>query len=222
MTIKINKLDLIGRLDLKHRLDRLSPYPLFYPFVMTQKEKVVFDGAINKSHHYLEFGLGGSTLRAIQKSKAKIYTVESSLAWTRQMRKYLILKYMENKRLKIFHVDIGPKREWGYPKPNNDQNRFEAYSSNIFDSINCKSIDLVLIDGRFRVACTLKTIMSCCDNDNLKIMIHDFWNREHYHILLNYLDVERKADKMGLFDIKKNIDMESVKKDYEIYKLNPH
>lgn len=60
-------------------LDKLSPYPLFYPFVMSRDEKIVFDEAVSKSRHYLEFGLGGSTLRAIQKSKAKIYSVESSL-----------------------------------------------------------------------------------------------------------------------------------------------
>ncbi len=60
------------------RLDELSPYPLFYPFIMSHDEKIVFDEAINKSHHYLEFGLGGSSLRALQKSKTIIYTVESS------------------------------------------------------------------------------------------------------------------------------------------------
>jgi len=215
MTIKAKVKDII------RRLDRLSPYPLFYPFVMSQEEKIVFDGAINESRHYLEFGLGGSSLRAIQKSKANIYTVESSPEWINHMRKYVILRYMENKRLHIFPVDIGPTRDWGYPKPDNDQNLFEAYSSAIFESINRKSIDLVLVDGRFRVACTLKTIMLCRDNKNLKILIHDFWNREHYHILLKYLDVVKRVDTIGLFAIKNYIDIESVKKDYETYKFNP-
>ncbi|AAM71928.1 MAG TPA: hypothetical protein DEB17_02380 [Chlorobaculum sp.] len=38
---------------------------------------------------------------------------------------------------------------------------------------------------------------------------------------MKYLDVVKKADTIGLFTIKNDIDMESVQKDYEAYKLNP-
>lgn len=203
------------------RLDKLSPYPLLYPFVMSHDEKIVFDKAISKSHHYLEFGLGGSSLRVLQKSKAKIYTVESSPEWIIQMRKYALLRCFENKRLYIFPVNIGPTRDWGYPESDNDQDLFEAYSSSIFEAIDRKSIDLALVDGRFRVACTLKIILSCYENKQLKILIHDFWNRQQYHIVLKYLDVVKKADTIGLFTIKNNVDIESVQNDYESYKLNP-
>lgn len=187
---------------------------------MSKPEKAIFDKAINDSHHYLEFGLGGSTLRAIQKSKAIIYTVESSPEWLKYMRQYVIIGYSENKRLNIFPVNIGPTLDWGYPAPENSQELFEAYSSSVFESVDKKLIDLVLVDGRFRVACTLKSIIECYENNNLKILIHDFWHREQYHIVLRYLDTVSKADTIGLFSIKKNIDIESVKKDYESYKLN--
>jgi len=203
------------------RLDKLSPYPVLYPFVMSKDEKVIFDEAIKESQHFLEFGMGGSSLRALQKSKAKIYTVESSTDWINQMRKYFIVKIFENKRLYIFNVNIGPTGKWGYPTSDNDQNLFEAYSSNIFESIDRKSIDLALVDGRFRVACTLKIILSCHENNDLRILIHDFWNREHYHILLKYLDTVKQADSIGLFSIKNDVDLDSVEKDYEAYKLNP-
>lgn len=204
-----------------HRLDQLSPYPLLYPFIMSKDEKVIFDEAIKKSKHYIEFGLGGSSLRAIQKSKARIYTVESSPEWLNYMRQYMIVRYFENKRLHIFSVNIGPTRNWGYPESNNYQNLFEAYSSRIFESIDRRLIDLALVDGRFRVACTLKIIMSCHKNNNLKILIHDFWNRGQYHILLKYLDTVSKADTIGLFSVKNNVDLRAVKIDYEAYKLNP-
>jgi hypothetical protein len=188
---------------------------------MTREEKVIFDEAIADSRHYLEFGVGGSTLRAIQKSKANIFAVESSLDWLNQMRKYLVFRYFENKRLHIFQVNIGPTRDWGYPEIDNDQNLFEAYSSNIFEAIDSKAIDLVLIDGRFRVACILKTILSCYKNKNMKILIHDFWSRNQYHIVLKYLDVVKRADSIGLFTIKNDVDIDSVEKDYAAYKFNP-
>ena len=204
------------------RLDKFSPYPLFYQFIMSSGEKAIFDRTIKKSKNYLEFGLGGSSLRAIHKSKAKIYTVESSPEWIAYMREYVIVGYFENnKRLFISPVDIGPIREWGYPESDNSRNLFPAYSSNIFKVIDATELDLALVDGRFRVACTLKIILECHTNNNLEILIHDFWDREQYHVVLKYLDTVDKIDSIGLFSIKKNIDLKAVQIDYEAYKFNP-
>lgn len=203
------------------KLDKYSPYPLFYPFKMSKNEKILFDEAIKKTQNYLEFGFGGSSLRAIQKSKAKIFTVESSPEWIKYMREYLIVRYFENRRLFIFPVNIGPTRKWGYPELNNSINLFESYSSDIFKLIDCNTLDLALVDGRFRVACTLKLILECHKNNNLKILFHDFWDRDQYHVVLKYLDIVDKVDTMGHFSIKKDINLKSVEIDYETYKINP-
>jgi hypothetical protein len=87
---------------LQFRLDQLSPYPRMYEFIMSKNEKVIFDEAIKESRHYLEFGLGGSTLRALLKSKARIYTVESSLEWLNYMRKYMIVWFFEKNDCNYF------------------------------------------------------------------------------------------------------------------------
>lgn len=204
-----------------NKLDKLSPYPLAYQFIMSDNEKVIFDKSIKKSRHYLEFGLGGSTLRAIQKSKAMIYTVESSPEWISYLRKYVLVRYFESKRLHIFPVNIGPVRAWGYPKSEDFKESFEKYSSRIFESIDCKLIDLALVDGRFRVACTLKIILACHGNSNIKILIHDFWDRPHYHSVLKYLDIVDRSENIGLFSVKKNVDLKSVEHDYEGFKFTP-
>ena len=203
------------------RLDQFSPYPIFYPFRMSKNEIAVFDKSIKGSKHYLEFGLGGSSLRAIQKSKAIIYTVESSPEWIDYMRKYFAIRFFEKKRLNIFPVNIGPTGDWGFPESDNSTGLFEAYSSSIYKSIDKKSVDLALIDGRFRVACVLKLIIECHENPKLRMLIHDFWDREQYQSVLKYLDVISRADTIGLFSIKKNIDLDAVRADYEAYKLNP-
>lgn len=52
-------------------------------------------------------------------------------------------------------------------------------------------------------------------------MIHDFWNRPHYHILLDYLEPVYRADSLGVFSIKDNVDMNSVERLYENFKYNP-
>ncbi len=207
--------------DALRKLDQLSPYPLMYPFVMSENEKRIFDDAVKESHHYLEFGLGGSTIRAIQKSKANVYTVESSPDWINRMRQYVFLRLFEDRRLQIFPVDIGPVLQWGYPASTEHIDLFERYSASVFQSVDCKLIDLALVDGRFRVACTLKVILSCHANERIRILIHDFWNRPQYHILLKYLDPLTRADSIGLFAIKSDIDLTSVEQDYETYKLSP-
>lgn len=203
------------------KLDQFSPYPLFYPFMMSDNEKAIFDESIKESRHYLEFGLGGSTIRAIQKSKAMIYAVESSPEWINYMRKYVFLRFFENRRLHIFPVNIGPLRDWGYPESEDFRKSFERYSSSIFQSIDSKLIDLALVDGRFRVACTLRIVLACSENSRMKILIHDFWNRPEYHIVLKYLDTVMRVDTIALFSIKKNVDLKSVKSDYESYKFIP-
>ena len=208
--------------DVIMRIDSFSPYPVYYPFIMSKDEKKFFNLNIKESKNYLEFGLGGSTLRAIQKSKANIYVVESCPEWITYMRRYVVLRYYENKRLFIFPVNIGPTARFGYPKPDNPKNLFPLYSSNIFKEIDSKiKIDLALVDGRFRVACILKIILEFHKYSNFKVMVHDFWKRDEYHVVLKYLDIIDTVDTMGLFSIKKNVDLKLVEKDYHAYKFNP-
>ena len=203
------------------RVDKVSPYPLFYPFRMSKNEKNIFDDAIAGSKYYLEFGLGGSTLRAIRKSEANIFCVESSTEWLNYMREYSVIKLCEGERLTICMVDIGPTGLWGHPKPGNDALRFEEYSSKVFSLIDNEKVDLALVDGRFRVACVLMLIMRCGKNARLNIMIHDFWSRDHYFVVLKYLDVFRRADDIGLFTVKTDFDITALEKDYEAYKTIP-
>lgn len=203
------------------KLDQFSPRPIFYPFIMSRGEKAVFDETIKRASHYLEFGMGGSTLRAIQKSDAVIYTVESSPGWVAHMRGYASIKRSEKTRLHIFPVEIGPVGNWGYPTSDDFKDRFESYSSEVFRSINPELVDLALIDGRFRVACALKVILECHANKRIEIMVHDFWERSHYHLLLRYLDVVKRIDSLALFSIKQDVDLNLVKKDYDEYKFKP-
>jgi hypothetical protein len=207
--------------NLRKKLDIYAPNPSFYSFIMSKAEVELFDRTIINSKAYLEFGMGGSTFRALQKSKAKIYSIDSSRDWIKQMRKYLYIRYMEWGRLKLFHTYIGPTKEWGVPTGDEFRDSFPNYSARIFKLIEKESIDTVLVDGRFRVACTLKTILECHNNASLKILIHDFWNRAQYHIVLKYLIAVSRADTLGVFEIKKDIDLDQVKQDYDNYKFNP-
>ncbi len=203
------------------KLDMFSPYPVFYSWVMSKNERAAFDRVISKSKNYLEFGAGGSTIRALQKSNTKIYSVESSLDWIQFMRNYIVVRFFENKRLTFFNVDIGKTKFWGYPDGESSKHLFPHYSESVFESLDSKSLDVVFIDGRFRVACTLSTILNLYPNTNHTILIHDFWIREEYHSVLKYLDLIEKVDTLGVFKIKEEIDIKEVKEEYEQFKFVP-
>lgn len=200
------------------KLDLNSPYPLFYKFRMTKLEQDMFNKYVKKSKVYLEFGSGGSTLRVLQKSKAKIHSVESSSDWIDYLSIYFIIRKTINKRLFFHHINIGQTGRWGYPISEDSKQLFPNYSNNIFKSLNPNTIDTVLIDGRFRAACVLSVILNITANKNTIIIIHDFWNREKYHTVLKYLNKVEKVDTLGVFKIKENIDLSLVKQDYETYK----
>jgi len=206
------------------RFNKKSPVPLQYPMRMSDAEKKLFDKNIKMSQTYLEFGSGGSTFRTLLKTRVDVMSVESSREWLAFMRTYYFIRRMERKnRLLLFHADIGETSARGKPINDNKKHRFPSYSTDIFKNNGdhkIAEIDTVLVDGRFRVACVLNTILQCYSNKRLTILVHDF-HREKFHIILKYLDVLENADTLYSFKIKDNIKLEQVGEDYDKYKFLP-
>jgi hypothetical protein len=187
--------------------------------MMKDSEKKLFLKTISKSKIYLEWGSGGSTYHAAQQDSIEtIYSVESNLPWLREMS-----KSVKSSKIKWFHVNIGETHIGGFGWPIKGKERIEKYfqySSAPFNNkhINYKEVDTILIDGRFRAACGLKTIEHFYKS-NVKVMVHDFFNRlDHYGVLSKYFNTVDKSDTLGVFTIKDEIDLEELKKDYEKFK----
>ena len=117
------------------------------------------------------------------------------------------------KSKKYLYINIGKVTKWGFPISKNLN--ISNYSKLIFKKFE-NDYDFVFIDGIARVACALQIILNC--KPDIKILIHDFNNRPYYHILYKYLDIIYAIDTFALFSIKEDIDIEEIKKDYEIYK----
>ncbi len=112
---------------------------------------------------------------------------------------------------------------WGNPGPNSTETQWINYSNHIrnLSKEEQEKIDLILIDGRFRVACCLKcfdVIKSSC-----LIAFDDFLNRKNYHIVLDYYDIvwKTKDNRMVILKKKKNINSipEDVIKKYELIRI---
>src|SRR5690606_34200151 len=155
-------------------------------------------------------------------SRALVYSVESNQSWLDELLSYRFMRIQAENRWKYFHIDIGETREWGYPMENAEQHLFPAYSSFIFDQIDPHSFDRVLIDGRFRVACILQTILHGHQKPDLQIMVHDIWFRPSYHIVLDFLIEQHRIDSLGVFTIRNSPDLEKIRSLYAKYKFLPN
>ena len=178
--------------------------------IMTDLERELFINTIKNSKYYLEFGGGGSTFLILKSTDAKVICVEGDMNWINHMRmNYFIYEQELLCRLKFYFVYIGKIRDTSYPIDDSEYDKYPNYSSKVFEYIDKEKIDTVFIDGRFRIACALQSIINL--NKNAVIIIHDFFDRDYYHVLLNYLEVINKADTLGVFKIKENINYDEIK-----------
>jgi len=168
---------------------------------MSAKETAFFEFYLKKSKRYFEFGSGGSTKLAIR-NHIEVHGVESDKFWVET------LKQETGLLCKIEYVDIGPTKELGYPVDNTHRDKFPRYSQAIMQ--HDKAFDLILVDGRFRVACTLNAIKHTLEKRESRnetiIFIHDFWERSDYHVVLEFLDPVDSVESAGAFRIKPEVD----------------
>lgn len=145
----------------------------------------MFKKYIKNSKIYFEYGSGGSTHYVSTCSNIeKFYSVESDGAWIEKL-KPLISDLI---KCNFIYIDINSNGNWGMPGKYATNDQLKQYS-NAINNIDNSNIDLVLIDGRFRVACALK----CFNLENCLILFDDFLNRPHYHIILEFYDIVERG-----------------------------
>lgn len=184
---------------------------------LAPNDKLMFYKYLDNSKRYFEYGSGGSTYQAsIRNNITKIYSVESDKKW------YDILKQnIKSNNITYFYneMDVQPNT-WGHPGPKSTKTQHKKYSSYIrkLEKTQKEGIDLILIDGRFRVACCLK----CFDviKPDCLIAFDDFLNRPSYHVVLDYYDIVEKTIDNRMVILKKKPFKSSVpKKLIEEYEL---
>jgi len=165
---------------------------------MHEEEKILFYNQLENCTNYLEFGSGESTISAVKQNNiSSIVSVEADFEfWNKLVDANVELQAaIETYRLIPLTINIGKTGEWSYPLDSTEQHNYPNYSSIPFN-FN-RSYDLVLIDGRFRVACGLHCCLDLADDTT--ILIHDFPKRKQYHLLLNYLNFVEKVNTLYMF-----------------------
>ena len=182
---------------------------------MNTNDIPIFYKYLDKSTSYLEYGSGGSTYQASLRTNIKsIISVESDLQWHDKLqtlipnKEHIVFKYCDMQTL---------PDTWGYPGAKSTPTDWIKYSNVIcdLDKAVSNSIDLILIDGRFRVACCLKCFEHI--NDTCYIAFDDFLDRSYYHIVLNYYDIVEKHTRLVI--LKKKACDKPAKELIEKYEL---
>ncbi len=176
---------------------------------MRPGEIALLRSVLRGARHYLEFGAGGSTIFALREGVGDVVSVESDSAWIERMHADpTAAAAVRESRLKLLHADIGAISGLGRPVNEEARARWPSYAQLPWPHVQADRLDVVLIDGRFRVACILETVLRC--NANTAIVIHDFWNRPQYHVVLPFLTPRSRRDSLGVFSVRAGFDRDAA------------
>jgi hypothetical protein len=171
---------------------------------MLDAEIEVFEKHYSNALKIIEYGAGGSTYFAASSTPANVISIEADPDWIATLREDPAVQLAEKeKRLELVHVDIGCVGRWSYPVDDSRKNNWPMYSQAPWQSANVAP-DLVFVDGRFRRACIMKSILETAPGTT--IMVHDFWNRDYYHDVLPFLEWVESKDTLAVFRRPNTID----------------
>ena len=179
------------------------------PF-LANNDKIMFYKYLDKANVYFEYGSGGSTYQAnIRSNITKIYSVESDIQWINKIKGNI-----DSSKVNFFfnEMDTQPNTG-GNPGSNSTDTQWINYSNHMrkLTKDEQKDIDLVLIDGRFRVACCLK----CFDiiGPDCLIAFDDFLNRTQYYAVLDYYNIIEKTTDERMVILRKKENISSIPND---------
>lgn len=154
----------------------------------------------------LEFGAGGSSAFFAEHGVERLISVEADREWIHQLLlgHETLRKWAKTNRWKPIFADIGPVAAWSEPSSKTPLINWLNYHYDVWSHIDSQNLKFILIDGRFRVSCALQYLLRS-QRAFVPVAIHDFWNREYYHCLLQFFDVVDQEDTMVVFLKKKKI-----------------
>lgn len=158
----------------------------------------LFKRIVPKSSVYGEYGMGASTKWVYRNTTAKIVAVDTSEEWVKNVEGSL----GGSDRAALRWVDLGPIKEWGWPTTYVGRKQIPDYTEGIWNYD--QKPDVVLVDGRFRVACFLTSLLNGAPGT--RIIFDDYNVSPHYHVVEEVLERADNCGRQALFVIPENID----------------
>lgn len=144
---------------------------------------------------------------ALHSGPRKIVSCETDIVYIKNLvEKYDLRTYIDVGRVLFQHLNIGPTGEWGYPIAKPTLKEMDRYFAPTQEHPN---IDFLLVDGRYRVATAAKAYLHL--SESVRVMVHDYWPREHYHELEEIFAVVGRQGSFVLFEKRKGRESQAEK-----------
>lgn len=175
---------------------------------MDQNGSIFFKNQIAKCTCFLEYGCGGSTYYASMVAGVpNIISVDTSKLWVDKV-KHALSNSKSN--LNLYYCNVGEIGDWGTPINGDRYQHFWRYTVYPWSTARKKSLepDLVLVDGRFRVASFLYSLVAA--KEGTLIMFDDYFDRKKYAVVEEFCQIKEAHGRMAVFCVDKNYSAEDI------------
>jgi hypothetical protein len=179
------------------------------------------DERLRVSRAYLEYGSGGSTRMAVGLRVPHILSVESDHAFGRAVQQ-AVQGDLQGIDFQLFLPKVGPTGRWGYPTGTEHFQAWPEYPTCAWSALRRHGLspDLVLVDGRFRVACFLATLVSA--KPGTAIILDDYAGRRgKYQIAESHAPLRAMLGRAALFEVPEQVDVSAAALDLARYAVIP-
>jgi len=172
-------------------------------------ELAFFTQFLDKKTDYLEYGSGGSTICALDHGVRSVLSVESDPMWFELVSN--AISNNDRSRISQLFIDIGPTKEWGWPSSDPPLSTWPNYSLTPWKYSERQGIDpnLVLIDGRFRLACFCASLLF--SKPKTTILFDDYTDRPHYHVVEKFIQPRNTVGRLCEFRVPKRLKRSQIK-----------
>ena len=173
-----------------------EPPKLTFPPEVAERVRAAYAAA----ETILEYGSGGSTLLAAELGR-RCVSVESDGAWATAMRDWIARAHPEAP-VRIHRAYIGSTKAWGRPRSSLRWLRyplFWRYPRSVWSLPGFAHPDVILIDGRFRLACFLTALTKI--RRPTKVLWDDYTTRPAYALAERYAKPTAVVGRMAEFEI---------------------
>jgi hypothetical protein len=190
-------------------------------------EEILLRREMSRARLYLEYGVGGSTLLAAQSGATTIVGIDTNKDWLRQTQAELS-RIAPGISAQLIHCDLGPVGEWGMPTTRDRIADWPDYFQmpwRVFTERGDRP-DLIYVDGRFRVACTLYSLLMLRKTRRLfgragRIVMHDFASRDYYRPVLKHANVVASQNTLVVLEPKRFGDPWRLTEDLLAHQFDP-
>jgi hypothetical protein len=167
----------------------------------------------------LEFGSGGSTLLLAEFAE-QLISIESDKKFAAQLNKRL--EDLNYSKASVIYANIGPTKSFGQPiscLAPIFKKKYMNYAR-IFDNLDSQfNPDVVFVDGRFRVWCSIQACQKL--DQNFILIVDDYFDRTEYHEIEKFLGPAKMfSENTAYFEVQPKSINKSIFDALEYYSLD--